>query len=36
MRVHVENLPVGITADAVKKEFQRAGSCKVEIQVNIT
>jgi RNA recognition motif. (a.k.a. RRM, RBD, or RNP domain) len=33
MRVRVENLPPGITAEALKKEFQRAGSCRVELKV---
>ena len=33
MRVEVENLPQGITAEARQKEFQRVGHCKVELSV---
>ena len=36
MRVLVENLPAGITLEALKREFQRAGNCKVELQVSLT
>jgi hypothetical protein len=34
MRVIAENLPIGTSSELVKREFQRAGSCKVEVHVS--
>ena len=36
MRVVVENLPSGLSPYAVWREFQRAGSCKVQLEVTST
>lgn len=36
MRVLVKNLPTSITSDQLKREFQRAGKCAVELNVGPT